>query len=109
NGVEAAVVRPVLDAADARYGHIATIDRRLYLLTDLGAPLGRVIAVDVDDPADIQEIIAESDAALAHGRLVGERLAVAYLHHAHSRLAVFELDGRHVADVALPGIGAIVE
>jgi prolyl oligopeptidase len=109
NGVEAAVVRPVLDAADARYEHIATIDRRLYLLTDLGAPLGRVIAVDVDDPADIQEVIAESDEALEQVRLVGDRLAVAYLHHAHSRLAVFELDGRHVADVALPGIGAIVE
>jgi prolyl oligopeptidase len=109
DGVEGAIVRPVLDAADARYEPIATIDRRLYLLTDHEAPLGRVIAVDVDDPADVQEVIPEADEALEQVRLVGDRLAVAYLHHAHSRLAVFELDGRHVVDVALPGIGSIVE
>jgi prolyl oligopeptidase len=109
NGVEAAVVRPVLNDADARYDHIATIDRRLYLLTDLDAPLGRVIAVDIDDPTKVSEIIPESDEALEQVRLVGGRLAAAYLHHAHGRLALFELDGRHAVDVALPGIGAIVE
>src|SRR4029079_5093530 len=70
---------------------------------------GRVIAVDVDDPSNVREVIPESDEALEQVRLVGDRLAVAYLHHAHGRLAIFELDGRHVADVALPGIGAIVE
>jgi prolyl oligopeptidase len=108
-GVDKAVVRPVLGEADARYQHVATIDRTMYLLTDRDAPLGRVIAVDVDDPEHPGEVIPESDEALEHVRLVGDRLAVAYLHHAHSRLALFELDGRHVVDVELPGIGAIVE
>ena len=109
DGVENAVVRPVLDAADARYDHIATIDRTLYLLTDRGAPLGRVIAVDIDDPSRIREVIPEGEEALEQVRLVGGRLAVDYLHHAHSRLGIFELDGSHVADAALPGIGAIVD
>jgi prolyl oligopeptidase len=108
-GVERAIVRPILDDADARYEHVATIGRTLYLLTDLDAPLGRVIAIDLDDPGSIQEVIAESDEALEQVRLVGDRLAVAYLHHAHSRLAIFELDGRHFVDVELPGIGSIVE
>jgi prolyl oligopeptidase len=108
-GVENAVVRPVLDDGDARYEHIATIGRTLYLLTDRDAPLGRVIAVDVDDAARAQEVVPEGDEAIEHVRLVGNRLAVAYLHHAHGRLAIFELDGRHVVDVELPGIGAIVE
>ena len=94
-GVEGAVVRPLLDTADAHYEHIATIGRTLYLLTDLDAPLGRVIAVDVDDPATIREVIPESDEALEQVRLVGDRFAGAYLHDAHSRLAIFELDGRH--------------
>ena len=68
-----------------------------------------MIAVDVDDPAHPREVIAETDEALEQVRLVGDRLAAAYLHDAHSRLALFELDGRHVADVRLPGIGSIVE
>ena len=31
------------------------------------------------------------------------------LHDAHHRLAIYETDGRHVVDVALPGIGTIAE
>ena len=56
----------------------------------------------------MREIIPESDETLEHVVLVGDRLAVAYLHHAHARLAIFELDGRHVVDVELPGIGSVV-
>jgi prolyl oligopeptidase len=109
DGVEAAAVRPLLDAADARYELIATIDGTLYLLTDRDAPLGRVIAVDVSDPGDSREIIPEGDDALERVRLVGNRLAAVNLHHASHRLTVFELDGRRVAEVALPGIGTIVD
>jgi prolyl oligopeptidase len=109
NGVEAATVRPVLDAADARYDHIATIAGTLYLLTDRGAPLGRVIAVDVDDPEHPREVIGEAGDSLDRVRLVGNRLAAVYVHDARSRLAIFELDGRAVAEVDLPGIGTILE
>jgi len=109
DGVEGARVRPLLDAADARYDHVATIDRTIYLVTDRDAPLGRVIAVSVDDATQVREVVSESDEAMEHVRLVGDRLAVAYLHDALGRLALFELDGRHVADVRLPGIGSIVE
>jgi prolyl oligopeptidase len=107
DGVEAAVVRPVLDAADARYEHIGTIDRTIYLLTDRDAPLGRVIAVDVDDPDHPRELIAEAHDSLERVHLTGYRLAAVYLHHARSRLAIVELDGGHVADVELPAIGTI--
>jgi prolyl oligopeptidase len=109
DGMDGAVVRPLLDKADARYQHIATVDETIYLLTDLGAPLGRVVAVDVNDPGAIREMVPEGDDALELVRLVGNRLAAVYLHHAHNRLAIFELDGRHVVDVELPGIGAIVD
>ncbi len=109
DGVEAAIVRPLLDAADAHYAHVATVDGRLFLLTDRDAPLGRVIAVDVDDPDHPREIIPEGDDALERARLVGNRLAAVHLHHAQHRLAIFEPDGRHVVDVALPGVGTIVD
>ena len=49
-GVEAASVRPLLAAADARYEPIGGVDGTLYLLTDLDAPRGRVVAIDVADP-----------------------------------------------------------
>ena len=109
DGVETAVVRPLLDAADAHYAHIATVDGTLYLMTDREAPLGRVIAVDVDAPERVREVIPEGADSLERVDLVGNRLAAVYLHHAQSRLAIHELDGRHVVDPELPGIGMIVE
>lgn len=108
-GVERAVVRPLLDAGDAHYEHVATVDGTLYLVTDRDAPRGRLIAVDVNDPDHPREVIGEGDDALERVRLVGDRFAAVYLHHAHHRVALFDLDGRPVADVELPGIGTIVE
>ena len=108
-GVEAASVRPLLDAADARYEPIAGVDGTLYLLTDLDAPRGRVVAIDVAGTGELREVIPEGSDALETVRLVGERLAAVSLHDAHHRLTIFETDGRHVADVALPGIGTIGE
>ena len=108
-GAATAPVRPLLDAGDARYEHVATVDGTMFLLTDREAPLGRVVAVRLDDPGHPREIVPEGADALEHVRLVGDRLAAVYLHHAHHRLAIFETDGRHVLDVALPGIGTVVD
>ena len=108
-GVEAAVVRPLLDAGDARYELIGAVDGTLYLLTDRDAPLGRVIALDVSDPQRPREIIPEAADVLERVHFVGGRLAAIYLHDAHHRLAIFETDGRPLCDATLPGIGTIVE
>lgn len=108
-GVDAAVVRPVLDAADAAYELIDVVDGTLYVQTDRDAPLGRVIAIDLDDPGSEREVIPEAIDGLERCVLVGDRLAAVYLHDAHARAAIFELDGRPVGDVALPGIGSIIE
>ena len=107
DGPGAAQVRPVLDAADARYDLIAGVEGTLYLLTDRDAPLGRVVAVDLESPDELREVIAEGTDAIERVRLVGNRLAVVTLHDAHHRLAIHELDGRHVTDVALPGLGTV--
>jgi prolyl oligopeptidase len=108
-GVDALGVRPLLDAADAAYAPIAAVDGVLYLRTDRDAPLGRVIAVRVDDPRRPREIVPEAADTLEHVVLAGNRLAAVYLHHARHRLAILELDGRLVTDVELPGIGMITD
>ena len=108
-GVDAAEVRPLVPEADASHEPIAAVDGALFLLTDDQAPLGRVIAIDVDAPGTRREILPEGSDAIQQVKLVGDRLAVVRLHDAHHRLAIHELDGRHVTDVELPGIGTIGE
>jgi prolyl oligopeptidase len=107
DGVGGLSIRPLLDEADARYDHVATVDGILYFSTDKDAPLGRVIAVPAVDPGAAREIVPEGPDALEMAAVAGNRLALVYLRDAHHRIAIHELDGTFVADVALPGIGMV--
>ncbi len=108
-GVDPAEVRPLIAEADASYEPIGAVEGALFLLTDDQAPRGRVIAIDLEAPDTRREILPEGSDAIQQVKLVGGRLAVVRLHDAHHRLAIHELDGRHVTDVELPGIGTIGE
>ena len=81
----------------------------LFMQTTLDAPNGRVVAVDLNQPAreTWRELIPErSDAVLedlsaARGQLVAE-----YLKDASSRIERFGLDGSPLGEIELPGIGS---
>ncbi|HJW21432.1 MAG TPA: hypothetical protein VJ506_03285, partial [Candidatus Limnocylindrales bacterium] len=110
-GAEAVELRPLLDAADAAYVHVETLDGTMYLWTDRDAPLGRVVAIDLGATGDVEpalrEIVGEGRDAIEKVALVGGRLAVVSLHDAHHRMALVDLDGGNRTEVALPGIGKI--
>jgi prolyl oligopeptidase len=88
---------------------------RLYFLTSLHAPNGRVLAVDPQRPApeNWQEVIPEGTDAIDLGvdsgsvTLVGGQLIVRTLHDAHHRVAAYGLDGKLRREVALPGAGSV--
>ena len=84
-------------------------DGVLYLHTTLDAPNGRVVAVDLADPAPARwrELVAERpDAVVGAVGLAHEQLAVTYLESAVSRIERFALDGAPLGEVALPGAGS---
>ncbi len=94
---------------DAAYQFIGNDGPVFYFQTDLEAPLGRVVAIDVAQPdrAHWQTIIPESTDALQSVHLVGEQFIAVYLHDAHSRVQVFDKSGLAVRQVGLPSIGSV--
>ena len=81
----------------------------LYLYTTLDAPNGRVFAVDLNNPArdNWVEVIAEDDHAVLQGVSAARGILVAqYLQNATSRIALFDMKGRSLGDMELPGIGS---
>jgi prolyl oligopeptidase len=80
---------------------------RFYVRTNDGAPRYRVYAVDPHKPErkDWHEIIPESESTLESVTVVGEHLALTYLRNAASVIQIHDLGGKHVRDIALPGIG----
>ena len=101
-------VVPLITEADARYQPVATSGERVFFRTNLDAPMSRLVAIDLSKPAREHwvEILPESDSQLSSVSAVGGHLIASYLVDAKSEVKVYDLEGQHVRDVDLPGIGS---
>ena len=100
-------IKPVVNDVPARFfGEVG--GDRLYLHTNWKAPKGRVLAVDLRDPAreHWQEVVPECGSAIESLNLGGSKLFVNYLENASSRIKVFDDTGKYVRDVSLPSLGS---
>ncbi|MEX2174774.1 MAG: prolyl oligopeptidase family serine peptidase [Pirellulaceae bacterium] len=94
---------------DAEYHFIQNDGPVFWLVTDRAAPLRRVIAVDTrqPEPAAWQEVIPEANDTLQGASVVGDYFVAAYLQDARAAVRMFDLAGKPVRDVALPGLGSV--
>lgn len=96
------------DLVEACKGHVF---RDSYVaVTTLNAPRGRVVAIPLAggaDPGTWRTLVPESDARIAGVTPLGDSLVLAEFVRGRARLRVVDADGRHVADVPLPGEGAV--
>ncbi|HEY9596792.1 MAG TPA: prolyl oligopeptidase family serine peptidase, partial [Cyanophyceae cyanobacterium] len=76
--------------------------------TDLNAPRGRVIAIDINNPSpeNWQEIIPQTDETLEGVGVLNNQFVLDYLKDARSSIKIFDLQGSFVREVELPGIGS---
>jgi prolyl oligopeptidase len=94
---------------DARYTILGHQGRTVYVQTTAEAPLGRIIAVDLDRPArsDWREIVPEQTIALEEATLVGGTLIARYVRDAHGVAQLFDLQGQSLGEVSVPGLGTL--
>lgn len=105
----ASEVVPLLDDFDASYRFIGNEGSLFWFSTDLEAPRGRVIAVDVRRPgrSNWREVIPESAETLEQVSLVNHRFIATYLKDAHSLVRLFGLEGESAGSIDLPGLGTV--
>ena len=105
----AAPVVPLLADREARYTPMGTVGTMLYVFSDLDAPHGRVLALDLAAGARAKPrpVIAESQAVIQWATVAGDRLALHVIEDVQSHLLLYTLDGRFAREVRLPGIGAL--
>ena len=99
----------LVDSWDGRSTYLGTIGDTVYVSTSIGAPRGRVVAIDLARPTQSQwrEVVAESELPIQGVSLVGEQLIVHYMEDARSRVDLFALDGTPQGPLPLPGIGKV--
>ncbi|MBL8171423.1 MAG: S9 family peptidase [Acidobacteria bacterium] len=102
-----AKVIELISELEAAYNFIDNDGPVFWLRTDLNAPRGRVIAIDTRQPARTQwkELIPQVAETLEGVNIVGQHFAASYLKDAHTQIKLFDLQGKFVREVSLPGLG----
>ena len=82
----------------------------LFIVTNLDAPNKRVVLADPADPGfqNWREVVPERDDVVVQAAAaLGGKLAVSYLQDVQPRVAIHELDGTHVRDIAFDTLGSV--
>jgi prolyl oligopeptidase len=97
----------LIDNFDYMYTFLGNDDDTLIFQTDLDAPLGRVIAIDLKKPEmdNWKEVVAETKNALTAASIVGEKIVGRYLKDARTQVLWYDMAGQFIREVDFPGIG----
>ena len=104
---DAQVVK-LLDNFDAAYSFIGNRGTRFWFQTDLQASRGKIIEIDVNQPArdNWKVIVPESREALQSATFVDQQFVLNYLRDAYTQVRLYDLSGKLVREVQFPGIGS---
>ncbi|NJN59801.1 MAG: S9 family peptidase [Leptolyngbyaceae cyanobacterium SL_5_9] len=104
---EAAVIE-LINSFEAKFSLIDSEGTVFWFETDLDAPRGRVIAIDIAKPEreNWQEVIPQAEETLMGVNILNHQFVAFYLKDAYTQVKVFNLNGTYVREVELPGIGS---
>ena len=104
--MERAPIIPVVDKLVADYSFIGNDGSKFYFRTDKDAPLGRLVMVDVlDKDLKWNEIVPQAKETLGGVDFVNNQFVGSYLKDAYTQIRIYDLNGKFVRNVELPGIG----
>ena len=97
----------IIGAFDNEYSFLGNDGSKFYFKTDLDAPNGRVIAIDVRNPQpeNWKEIIPEAPEPLDRVGLTANMFVTTYMKDVINHVRMYRVDGTHVRDVEFPGTG----
>jgi prolyl oligopeptidase len=99
----------VKEGFDSDLSFIDNNGDKLLFQTNIDAPKNKIIAIDAKNPKqdNWEEIVPESEDALRGVSIMGGKMWVNYIHNASSLIKVYDLDGKYISDLELPGIGTV--
>ncbi len=99
----------IIDRFEASYHFLGNDGPVFYFRTNLDAPLGRIIAIDVRRPekSNWKTLIPEGKDTLETAHLVLNQFIALYMHNASSQVRAFDLKGQAQGEWRLPELGTI--
>jgi prolyl oligopeptidase len=97
----------LIDNFDAEYTFINNDGPVFYFKSDLNAPKGKIIAIDIrrPSPESWKLLVPESKDTLQSVSMAGNLFVTTYLKDAVTAVRMFDVTGKHVRDVEFPTLG----
>lgn len=103
---DAKELKVLIDDFSNEYSFLGNQGSVFYFKSDFDAPKKCILTIDVSLPnVERTTIVPEADDAMEGAGIVGDSLIVEYLQDAKTKVRIYDLAGKHVRDVELPGIG----
>ncbi|HKJ91933.1 MAG TPA: prolyl oligopeptidase family serine peptidase, partial [Longimicrobiales bacterium] len=104
-----AAVKPVNTSNDAEYAVLGNEGDVVFIQTTKDAPNRRIISMKLPDTslAHARTVVPETNNNIQSSLLAGNRIVVQTLEDVQSHVRMYDIAGKLVDEVSLPGIGAV--
>lgn len=91
-----------------RYSTVETIGKKMYILTNAGAPKYRLMVADVDRPGynDWKEVVPEGESVLTDVTFADDRMILQYSKDNCNQMYTYTTDGKRIGEIKLPTFGS---
>ena len=85
---------------------IETDGDKIYIFTNLGAPMNKLVVTDIRNPRVWKDVIPEAENVLEGITFVADKIIAEYSKDASTHAYLYTRDGRFLNEIALPGVGS---
>ena len=91
-----------------RYSTVETVGKKMYILTNAGAPKYRLMVADVDRPGynDWKEVVPEGESVLTDVTFADDRMILQYSKDNCNQMYTYTTDGKRIGEIMLPTFGS---
>ena len=79
---------------------------KIYLFTNLDAPMNRLVVTDIKNPRVWKDVIPEGESVLDDVSFITDLIIASYSEDASTHAYLYDLTGRRVEEIHLPGVGS---
>ncbi|MEZ4949632.1 MAG: prolyl oligopeptidase family serine peptidase [Saprospiraceae bacterium] len=108
-GSNAPLQNVVSDYEKGDFNVIDFKDGKILVHTNYQAPNWRLVQIDLNDADESKwkDILPEGEDVLTSVKILDEKLVGLYLHNVSSQIRTFDMEGKAISEIQMPGIGTV--
>jgi prolyl oligopeptidase len=99
-----AKIEPIVDKIEADYSVVGNDDETFFIRTDKDAPRSKLVAYNIETK-QWRDVVPQAEETLGSISFINNQFVTNYLKDASTQIKIYDINGKFVREVKLPGIG----